>query len=171
MFQGMAIDVLGDVFRDVARRRAFVGIDFNRLEAMEGRAGFVAVILKRIPPHDVANDGPVFRWHEQEQMPVRGAVMMRFHHAKAVRLDAAPMEFGTDQGPKVSQIGICLPGRGAVITRIGLAVMATGMHARGGREGVKLADMAHQIGNHFKAANPNHEFSPTHGGIGYGAVS
>ena len=48
--------------------------------------------------------------------------------------------------------------------------MAAGMHALGGREGVELADMAQQIGDQFKAANPDYEFSPTHGGIGDGAI-
>jgi hypothetical protein len=171
MFQGMAIDVLGDVFRDVARRRAFVGIDFNRLEAMEGGAGFVAIVLQCIPSHAFANCCPVFRWHEQQQMPMRGSIMVRFDHTKAIGLNAAAMEFGTDQGPKVSEIGMGLQGRGAVIAWIGLAVMATGMHPGGRREGVELADMAHQVGDHFKTANPDHQFSPTHGGIGYGAVS
>lgn len=121
--EAVAVDVLGDVFGDVASGGALAPVDGHCLEAVLVRAGFVAVFLQGIVGHDFIDGGLVPGFHEQQKMPVRCTVVLRFGNPEAIDRDTEPLQPGADACPHLAQVALGLVGPGAVVLRIGHAVL------------------------------------------------
>lgn len=99
-----AVDVLGNVFGDIAR-----GITLGRVYLFPVKAGskvgkgwgaldipyqLVMVIGQGIALQDTDHPVAIFRAHKWQQVPVRGAVMVSLAHAKSINGSVPPLEGG-----------------------------------------------------------------------------
>jgi hypothetical protein len=115
-----AVDVLGDVLQDVARcRMGRVHLDRHELHPVLHRAGLVRAVLGQ----EVAGDGLAHRLdggrrHEQQQMPVGRAVLVRLGDPEAIQADAPALQVSAGLRPRLAQVLLRLPRRGAVERRV-----------------------------------------------------
>src|SRR3569623_157849 len=158
--QAEAVDVLRNVFRDIARRTAFSGINGNSLKAMFHRTRFVAVLGKAIVRKDRPHFGDLLGRKEQQQMPMWRAVVLRFGNAQPVRPDTAPIKLRPYTAPDFRKIGLRFLWRGHVVHGVGLAglVQARVHPARTGH-GVKLAHVAPFTGEQLDPRDAHHQLA------------
>ncbi|MNF97773.1 hypothetical protein D3C84_806130 [compost metagenome] len=112
------------------------------------------------------------RWlHKQQGMPVWGRIMVRLCDAKAVGLQAAAGDGGTELGPLLAQQALGLGGGAAVvlIVLVGLLVLPVLLPgvilARRG-QGDEQADVIGFLGQLLEAAQAHHQLAAADHGIG-----
>jgi len=108
----VAVDILGDVFHDVAHRAPFGRIhDFpvkaggNVAIGSFGLGMALALKVCSVMAQGIALHGAnqlmlLVGAHKQQQVPVRGAIVMGFDHPKAEILDIAARQSGTAAFPE-----------------------------------------------------------------------
>ena len=85
------MQVLGDVLHEVGSRAALGRVDHFDLEAMFVRAGLVGVGTHGVVAQYLQQSGFVVGLHENQQVPMRRAVVVWFNNAQAEIFDAKPL--------------------------------------------------------------------------------
>ena len=115
----VAVDVLGNVLDHVADGRTLVPVDPVESHPMLLCAWFVGVVLvKKILPHDPLHGFGMGDRHEQQGMPVRGAVVLGFSNAKAVPINASASSSRTSPRPTAREVSLSFIGSASIKTGV-----------------------------------------------------
>src|SRR3569623_266925 len=169
--QAEAIDVLRNVFRDVTGRAAFAGIDGDGLKAMFLRPRFVAVLGEAVMRKDRPRFVHMVWWKEQQQMPMRRAVVLRLGDAQPVRPNIPAIQRRPYPAPDFRKISLRFFWRGAVVLGIGRTRFGQArVHPARTGHGVNLSHVAPFTAKQFEPRDAHHHLASAYLRICYREV-
>ena len=121
-------------------------------------AGLVAIHFEGQGAHSIEQAIGALRSAPQQQMPVRGAVMMGFADPQPVHAQGLTIRPGAKPFPLFAQVPLSLTGTGAVVFRVFAAVVSMGVHPARACESDEQADVPHCLGDVLEARNTGHQF-------------